>query len=176
MVPASSHDPGILAERMHAAGSPRVSSVERDLPTPEARDLLDLTRDLAANELAPAVDAAEEAGEFPRETLRLLGRAGLLSLPYPEEFGGGAQPFEVSLQVLEELSTAWLSVGISVSVHSLACFPVVEAGTAEQRDRWLPWMLGGDSLGAYCLSEPHSGSDAAALSTRASATISACGC
>ena len=148
---------------------PRVSTVTRSLPSDESRQLLDLTRQMAGDLLVPHVDAAESAGEFPRELLRILGRSGLLSLAYPEEIGGGGQPYTVYLQVLEELSTSWLSVGISVSVHSLACFPLVHAGTPEQVQRWLPEMLGGDTLGAYCLSEPQSGSDAAALNTRASA-------
>ena len=69
----------------------------RLLPTDEARALLDLTEDLAHGELAPRVDDFEARGEFPRELLRTLGRAGLLGLPYPEEFGGGAQPYEVYL-------------------------------------------------------------------------------
>ncbi len=141
--------------------------VLRLLPSAEAGELLGLVREIAAAELAPRAAAAEEAAEFPRETLRMLGRAGLLSLPFPEEFGGGAQPAEVYLQVLEEISRAWLSVGISVSVHALACFPVATVGTEAQRREWLPWMLSGDTLGAYCLSESHSGSDAAALATRA---------
>ncbi len=141
--------------------------IPRMLPTPEAADLLDLTREIAAAELAPRVALAEEEARFPREELLTLGRAGLLSLPFDEEWGGGGQPYEVYLQVLEELSRAWLAVGISVSVHALACFPMATAGNEEQRGEWLPWMLSGESLGAYCLSEPHSGSDAAALSTRA---------
>ncbi|GLY76332.1 acyl-CoA dehydrogenase family protein [Actinoallomurus iriomotensis] len=147
--------------------SPAETIVERDLPTPEARDLLDLTRDLVAAELAPRAAAEEEAGRFPREVFRTLGRAGLLGLPYPEEYGGGGQPYSVYLQVIEELAAGWLAVGLGVGVHTLACFPVARHGTAEQRERWLPDMLGGETLGAYCLSEPHSGSDAAALTTRA---------
>ncbi len=141
--------------------------VTRLLPSEEAGDLLDLTREIAAAELAPGVAEAEEEGRFPREELRILGRAGLLSLPFAEEVGGGGQPYEVYLQVLEELSRAWLAVGISVSVHALAAFPMATAGSDEQIAEWLPWMLSGDTLGAYCLSEPHSGSDAAALATRA---------
>jgi len=141
--------------------------IERALPTPEARDLLGLTRDLAEAELAPRVAADEAAGRFPRDVLRTLGQAGLLSLPFSEEFGGGGQPYEVYLQVLEELSRAWLSVGISVSVHGLASYPMATAGTPAQQQEWLPFMLSGESLGAYCLSEPQSGSDAAALITRA---------
>jgi alkylation response protein AidB-like acyl-CoA dehydrogenase len=130
-------------------------------------ELLELTRELAGKELHPAVDAAERAGTFPRETFRLLGRSGLLGLPYPERWGGGGQPYEVYLQVVEELARAWLAVGLGVSVHTLACFPLATAGTPRQQERWLPGLLGGDLLGAYCLSEPQSGSDAAALTTRA---------
>ena len=131
------------------------------------RDLLALTRDLADAELRPVAADAERAGAFPREAFRVLGAAGLLGLPYPEAWGGGGQPYEVYLQVVEELSRAWLAVGLGVSVHTLACFPIATAGTDGQRQRWLPGLLGGDLLGAYCLSEPHSGSDAAALTTRA---------
>jgi hypothetical protein len=141
--------------------------IDRELPTDEARALLDLVREIAAAELAPRVDAAEAAAEFPRDVYRTLGDAGLLGLAYPEEHGGGGQPYAVYLQALEELARAWLSVGIGVSVHTLACFPLAQHGTAEQKERWLPEMLGGTLLGAYCLSEPGSGSDAAALVTRA---------
>ena len=133
------------------------------------QELLDLTRELADKELRPAVDAAERTGTFPREVFRVLGRSGLLGLPYPERWGGGDQPYEVYLQVVEELARAWLAVGLGVSVHTLTCFPLATAGTPEQQERWLPGMLGGELLGAYCLSEPQSGSDAAALATRAAA-------
>lgn len=141
--------------------------VTRLLPTEEAHDLLALVREISAAELSPRVAAAEDEARFPREELLLLGRAGLLSLPFPEEVGGGGQSYEVYLQVLEEISRAWLALGISVSVHALACFPMATAGDAGQVEEWLPWMLSGETLGAYCLSEQHSGSDAAALSTRA---------
>jgi alkylation response protein AidB-like acyl-CoA dehydrogenase len=93
------------------------------------------------------------------------GRPALARVP--EEWGGGGQPYEVYLQVLEELAGAWLSVGIGVSVHTLACTRSRRTAPTEQKQRWLPDMLGGDLLGAYCLSEPQSGSDAAALETRA---------
>ena len=137
------------------------------LPTPEAGDLLDLVAEICDRELAPRVAAAEAAAEFPREVFSTLGRAGLLSLPYPEEVGGGGQPYEVYLQVLEEIAARWTAVAMGVSVHVLSCFPVADWGTDLQRERWLPQMLGGQTLGAYCLSEPHCGSDAAALTTRA---------
>lgn len=142
-------------------------AVERVLPTDEAADLLALTRDLAARELVPRAAEYERESRFPREVFRTLGAAGLLGLPYAEELGGADQPYEVYLQVVEELSAAWLTVGLGLSVHTMACYPLAAFGTDEQRQRWLPEMVGGDQLGAYCLSEPQSGSDAAALSTRA---------
>ncbi|HYK69240.1 MAG TPA: acyl-CoA dehydrogenase family protein [Streptosporangiaceae bacterium] len=132
-----------------------------------AVELFALTRQIADAELRPKAAAAERDGRFPRAEFRILGQAGLLSLPYPEEYGGGGQPYETYLQVVEELAGAWLAVGLGLSVHTLTCFPIATAGTAEQRAQWLPGMLGGDQLGAYCLSEPGSGSDAAALATRA---------
>ena len=145
----------------------------RSLPSGDAEDLLDLVREIAVAELAPAAARAETAatehGEYPRDTYRLLGKTGLLGLPYPEEHGGGAQPYEVYLQVVEELATAWASVAMGLSVHVLSCHGLVHAGTAEQQQRWLPELLGGELLGAYCLSEQESGSDAAAMRTRARA-------
>jgi alkylation response protein AidB-like acyl-CoA dehydrogenase len=141
--------------------------VVRDLPTAEAEALLELTRDLVEGEVLPKVTAMEAAAEFPREVFRTLGKAGLLGLAYPEEYGGGGQPYEVYLQVLEELARGWSGLAVGVSVHTLSCFPVAQWGSEEQKQQWLPEMLGGDLLGAYCLSEAHSGSDAAALSTKA---------
>src|SRR6476661_56585 len=139
----------------------------RVMPTEEAGYLLQLTRDLATKELAPRVASAEADEQFPREVFRILGRAGLLSLPYPEEYGGGGQPYEVYLQVLEEIASVWASVGVGVSVHALSCFGLYTRGTDEQKKRWLPDMLSGELLGAYALSEPQAGSDPAAMTTKA---------
>ena len=141
--------------------------VERLLPTEEAADLIELTRAIVDKEMRPFVDGAERSGTFPREVFLTLGRAGLLGLPYPEEYGGGGQPYEVYLQVLEEIAAGWASVGVGTSVHALSCFGLFHAGTDEQKRAWLPGMLGGELLGAYCLSEAHAGSDPAAMRTRA---------
>ncbi|WAU80932.1 acyl-CoA dehydrogenase family protein [Streptomyces sp. Qhu-G9] len=141
--------------------------VDRQLPTDEARDLISLVRDIAQREIAPKVAEEEDAGRFPRETFTLLSESGLLGLPYDAEYGGGDQPYEVYLQVLEELAAARLTVGLGVSVHSLACHALANYGTKEQQAEHLPAMLGGGLLGAYCLSEPSSGSDAASLRTKA---------
>ncbi|GHK02987.1 acyl-CoA dehydrogenase family protein [Streptomyces sp. NPDC003753] len=141
--------------------------VDRQLPTDEARDLISLVRDIAQREIAPKAAEEEHSGQFPRETFRLLSDSGLLGLPYDSEYGGGDQPYEVYLQVLEELAAARLTVGLGVSVHTLACHALAYYGTKEQQLEHLPAMLGGGLLGAYCLSEPSSGSDAASLRTKA---------
>lgn len=141
--------------------------VDRQLPTEEARDLISLVRDIAQREIAPKAADEEDAGRFPRELFTLLSESGLLGLPYDSEYGGGDQPYEVYLQVLEELAAARLTVGLGVSVHTLASYALAAHGTKEQQVEHLPAMLTGGLLGAYCLSEPSSGSDAASLRTRA---------
>ncbi len=141
--------------------------VDRLLPTQESRELLALVRDLCQSELLPVAASHEREERFPREVFRTLGKAGILGLPYPEEQGGGGQPYEVWLQVLEEIGSVWASVAVGTSVHALTCFPLATYGTAEQQERWLPEMLGGELLGAYCLSEPDAGSDPGAMRTRA---------
>ncbi|MCX5148895.1 acyl-CoA dehydrogenase family protein [Streptomyces sp. NPDC048550] len=141
--------------------------VDRQLPTEESRDLLALVREIAQREIRPVAADEEDAGTFPRAIFTLLSEAGLLGLPYAGEYGGGEQPYEVYLQVLEELAAARLTVGLGVSVHSLSCHGLAGYGSEEQQKAHLPAMLGGGLLGAYCLSEPASGSDAASLTTKA---------
>jgi alkylation response protein AidB-like acyl-CoA dehydrogenase len=146
------------------------TTVERLLPHDDdgvGAALLELTREIAAKELAPKVHEAEERAEFPDATYRLLGRSGLLGLPFPEEYGGGAQPYQTYLQVVEEIATAWPSVGVGMSVHCLTVNVVASNAGPAMRDEWLPRMLSGDWLGAYCLSEPQAGSDVSGIRTRA---------
>ena len=131
--------------------------VDRELPTREAYDLLALTRELADAELAPHAAQYEREERFPREAFRTLGEAGLLGLPFGEDVGGGGQPYEVYLQVVEELAARWASVALGISVHTLSCFPIDRFGTEAQRRDLLPDMVGGQLLGAYCLSEAHAG-------------------
>jgi alkylation response protein AidB-like acyl-CoA dehydrogenase len=142
-------------------------AVDRLLPTQEAADLLALVRDIADKELAPRVDEHERSETYPEGLFATLGEAGLLGLPYPEEHGGGAQPYEVYLQVLEELAARWAAVAVAVSVHGLSCHPLAAFGTPAQQEEWLPRMLAGELIGGYSLSEPQAGSDAAALACKA---------
>jgi alkylation response protein AidB-like acyl-CoA dehydrogenase len=147
-------------------------TVDRLLPNDEAADLLELVRDVADRELAPRVDQHERDESYPEGLFGKLGALGLLGLPYPEQLGGGGQPYEVYLQVLEELGARWAAVAVAVSVHGLACHPLATFGSTEQQERWLPQMLAGELIGGYSLSEPQAGSDAAGLTCRAERTES----
>ncbi len=142
-------------------------TVDRLLPTSEAADLIALVREIVADKLAPRVSQDEADARFPRDVFDLLGRTGLLSLPFDASDGGGGQPHEVYLQVLEEVASVWMSVAVDMSVHTLSSSALAKFGSTAQRDRWLPGMLSGDQLGAYALSEPQAGSDVSAISTKA---------
>jgi alkylation response protein AidB-like acyl-CoA dehydrogenase len=142
-------------------------AVDRLVPTKEGAELVSVVREIAQAELAPRAAADEAAERFPRDALGMLGEVGLLGLPYPEEYGGGGQPYEVYLQALEEVAAAWMTVGVGVSVHVMASYPMAAFGTPEQRETYLPEMIGGKMLGAYALSETQAGSDISAMTTRA---------
>ena len=148
-----------------------MAPVQRLMPTEIGEELIELTRDICAKELAPRVDEAErrarDNGEFPREVFDILGRTGLLSLPQPEEYGGAAQPYEVYLQVIEEIASVWMSAAVGTSVHSLTAYPILTFGTPEQRTALLPDILDGTRIGAYALSEQSAGSDIGSMTTRA---------
>src|SRR5258708_6536419 len=137
--------------------------VDRLLPSDDAVELIALTRDICDKVLDPIVDAHEKAETYPENVFTQLGAAGLLSPPQPEEGGGGGGSYEGYLQVLEEIAARWAAGAVAVSVHSLSSHPLLAFGTEEQKGRWLPGMLSGEQIGAYSLSEPQAGSDAAAL-------------
>jgi hypothetical protein len=121
-----------------------------------------------ARGLAPRIAKAEEDGAIPRDVIRELGRLGVLGMTVPEADGGlGASSVAFAL-VLEELAAAWPSLAVGVSVNSgITEGTIVRLGTAEQKRRWLPALMDGSGLGAFALTEPQSGSDAAALRTTA---------
>jgi alkylation response protein AidB-like acyl-CoA dehydrogenase len=133
----------------------------------EQRALLELVREVAVREVEPFAAEWERTETFPRAAFDALGKAGLLGIPYPEEHGGGGQPTWVYLLCIEELARSMLAVALGASVQTLTILPVHAFGTELQRDRWMPPACAGEWLGAYCLTEPGSGSDAAALRTRA---------
>jgi alkylation response protein AidB-like acyl-CoA dehydrogenase len=129
--------------------------------------LLALVARVAAEQLAPRAAADERGATFPRDLFDRLAAIDLAGLPFPADVGGAAQPSGLYLRVLETLGHAHLAVGLALSVHTLATATVLAHGGAQLRATAGPALTAGRWLGAYCLSEPHSGSDAAALTTRA---------
>jgi alkylation response protein AidB-like acyl-CoA dehydrogenase len=138
------------------------------LLTAEERALQERARRFADEEVAPAADANSRAARFPVDLVRRAAELGYLGVLVPREFGGSMAGNMAQVVILEEINRACASTGVAISVHnSLACNPIRHFGSPEVQRRYLPRMASGEWLGAYCLTEPHSGSDAAALRTTA---------
>lgn len=140
---------------------------DRLLPNAEAAEFIEIVDEFASRTMDPIVDEYEREERYPEGLFAQLGATGLLSLPFPEEVGGAGQPYEAYLQILEQIARHWSSVATAISVHTMASFAVLTHGTPEQIERFLPDMLEGRLVGGYSLSEPHAGSDVAALQCRA---------
>lgn len=136
--------------------------------TDEQRMIRDSVRDFAQAEIAPRAHEIDETGEFPHDIFEQMGELGLMGLPFPEKYGGaGADTVTYALAV-EEISAASGSVGLAYAAHvSLGSTPIYMFGTEEQKQKYLVPLAAGDGLSSFGLTEPHSGSDAAALKTTA---------
>ncbi len=136
--------------------------------TEEQQMVRDMARDFATNQLLPRARQHDEEGAIAPEVFEGLGELGLWGLTIGEEHGGsGLGNLELAL-VLEELNAGCASTGVTVSVHnSLLGSPIKRFGSKEQQDLWLPQLATGERIGAYCLTEPNAGSDAAAVRTTA---------
>jgi alkylation response protein AidB-like acyl-CoA dehydrogenase len=142
--------------------------VDRDFGlSPEQRDVIGAVRSFTGDRIAPEAAGFEERGQFPRDLFRGLCDLGLGGIPYDERYGGGDQPYLTYLAVLEEVATGSLSLAVGLSVHHLSAFGIHEFGSDSLKEKYLPKLSSGEWLGAYALSEAASGSDAAALRTRA---------
>lgn len=137
------------------------------LANDDERDLLQMVREFADEVLLPAAPGYEERSEDPAPLYKQLGELGLTGIPYPEEYGGGGMAYSSYLMVVEEIARAYLGFAIGLSVHTLCAFAVNGFGSDELKADVLAKMCSGEWMGAYSLSEPQSGSDAAALSTKA---------
>ena len=135
--------------------------------TPEEQLLRDTACEFAQREVAPGAIERDEGERFDRSLFERMGSLGLTSAPLPESVGGAGFSYLGWALVMEELGAAEMAAAVTLSVHILSQYPVVTFGTAEQQADWLTPMLTGEALGAFCLTEPHAGSDAAALRTRA---------
>lgn len=125
-------------------------------------------KEFAENEIAPLAREYDEEEKFPRKQLEGLAEMGLLGMIIPEEYGGaGFDSVSYSL-ALEEIAKADSSVAVIVGVtNSVCCYPILSFGTEEQKQKFLIPLAKGEEIGAFCLSEPHAGSDATNLKTRA---------
>jgi acyl-CoA dehydrogenase len=117
--------------------------------------------------LAPGATERDEAERFDRSIFGRMGELGLTGAPIPETDGGAGFSYLGWALAMEEIGRADMASAVTLSVHLLSQLPVVAWGTAEQKARWLPAMIAGEALGAFALTEPHAGSDAAAIRTRA---------
>ncbi len=120
---------------------------------------------MTSSPLAP--ESATKTETFDRSIFARMGDLGLTAAPFAEEHGGAGFSYLAWTLVMEEIAAADMASAVTLSVHVLHQYPVVTFGTAEQRGRWLPAMQAGEALGAFALTEPHAGSDAAAIRTRA---------
>ena len=136
--------------------------------TEEQEMVRNSVREFAQNEIAPVAREYDEAEKFPREQLKGLAELGLLGMIIPEEYGGAGFDSVSYALALEEISKADSSVAVIVSVtNSVCCYPILSFGSEEQKQKYLVPLARGEKLGAFCLSEPQAGSDAANQKTRA---------
>lgn len=134
----------------------------------EERALRDAIRDLATEAFAPRAAAYDQSGEFPWPNVRLLFENGYMGMTLPTRYGGAEASFLSFAICMEEIARACAVTSVIFEVHnSLHMEPILRFGTEEQRERFLPPLVRGDKLGAYCLTEPSSGSDAAAMQSLA---------
>ncbi|NNU90074.1 acyl-CoA dehydrogenase [Anoxybacillus sp. CHMUD] len=135
--------------------------------TEEQQMMRQMVREFAANEIAPFVEHMER-GEFPRPILKKMAELGLMGITVPEQYGGAGMDFTSYIIAIHEISKVSATVGVILSVHtSVGTNPILYFGTEEQKQKYVPKLASGEYLGAFCLTEPGAGSDAASLKTTA---------
>jgi alkylation response protein AidB-like acyl-CoA dehydrogenase len=136
----------------------------------DQREIQALAREVAEAEIVPAAAGWDREHRFPAELYAKLGELGLMGVCVPEADGGAGADFLSYILVLEELSRGDAGVGVTVAVHTgAATLPILAFGTEEQRARFVPALARGETIGAFALTEPGSGSDAGSLRTAATA-------
>jgi alkylation response protein AidB-like acyl-CoA dehydrogenase len=136
--------------------------------TEEQEDLRQMVREFAQAEIGPLVEEAERRESFPVEVMPKLGELGLLGIVFPEEYGGIGADKVTECIFVEEMAKVCAGITASVNAHAdLAAFPIYKFGTDAQKERYLPRSIAGEIIGAYAITEPNTGSDAAGLASRA---------
>lgn len=152
-----------------------MSTLESDVATglsfalhDEAQSVREMVRDFAESEIRPIAAHLDETHDFPAETTKKMAELGLLGMFVPEQYGGAGMSYLSYVVAIEELSRVCASHGVIASVNnSLVCFPLLQYANEEQKQRWLTPLAKGELLGAYCLTEPNAGSNAANQQTTA---------
>ena len=135
--------------------------------TEEQLMMRNMVRDFAKTEIEPFIERMEQ-GEFPHEILKKMGELGLMGITVPEQYGGSEMDFTSYVIAINELSKVSAVVGVILSVHtSVGTNPILYFGNEAQKNKYVPKLATGEYLGAFCLTEPSAGSDAAALKTKA---------
>ncbi len=136
--------------------------------TEQQRMIKDMAADFAAREVAPIAAQIDEEERFPADVVKKMGALGFMGMNVSEKYGGAGLDMVCYVLAMEEISKACASTGVIMSVNnSLVCWPLETYGTEEQKLKWLTPLAKGEKLGAYCLSEPGAGTDAAAQTTTA---------
>lgn len=129
---------------------------------------LQMIREFAEKEVKPLAAEIDEEERFPTETIDKMGKLGLMGIPFPVEYGGAGGTNQIYSMAVEELSRVCGTTGVIVSAHtSLCCAPIYEVGSEEQKKKYLPKLCSGEWIGAFGLTEPNAGTDAAGQQTTA---------
>ncbi len=127
-----------------------------------------MLREFAEKEIAPIAGEIDEKAIYPCETIGKLAKLGLMGMPFPEEYGGAGTDYMTYIMAIEEISKTDASHGVIIQTHNaLCCWPIYTYGTEEQKKKYLPDLLSGKKLGAFGLTEPNAGTDAAGTQTKA---------
>ena len=136
--------------------------------TDEQIQIRQMVKDFAESEIKPHVMEWDEAQTFPVDVVKKLGALGMLGAIFPEEYGGAGLSYVDYVHIIEELGVVDSGVGLTVAAHnSLGTGHIYLAGTDEQKKKWMPKLTSGEWIGAWGLTEPGSGSDAAGMRTNA---------
>jgi len=130
-------------------------------------DILEAVREFVDKEIIPNAQELEHADEYPIEIVEQLKEMGLFGLMIPEEYGGLGESLLTYALVVEEIARGWMSVSGVINTHFIVAYMLIQHGTQDQKDYYLPRMATGEVRGAFSMSEPHCGSDVAAITSKA---------
>ena len=127
---------------------------------------LQMIRSFAENEVKPLAAEVDEQERFPMETVRKMAELGIMGIPVPKEYGGAGGNVQMYIRAVEEISRVCATTGVILSAHTSLCMaPILENGTEEQKQKYLPKLASGEWIGAFGLTEPNAGTDAAMQQT-----------